>query len=167
MNADEVASAFQQLKEEGKVKHFGVSNFLPFQFELLQNSLDFPLITNQLEFSVPEPKAILDGTLDQCQKLNIRPMAWSPLAGGSIFNAEDPKTKRIQTELHKIKDEIGAEGIDQVALAWILQHPSKVLPVLGSLKIQRIQSAVAAEKLQMSREQWFRIYEASNGHRVP
>jgi len=80
MNADEVTKSFVELKQQGKVLKFGVSNFSPSQFSLLQSKLDFPLITNQVELNPLRFSCIEDGTLDQCQERRIRPMAWSPLA---------------------------------------------------------------------------------------
>jgi predicted oxidoreductase len=85
MNADEMAEAFTALRQAGKVKHFGVSNFTPSQFALIQSRLDFPLVTNQIEFSVLHLPPLYDGALDQCQQLRVPPMAWSPLAGGKLF----------------------------------------------------------------------------------
>ena len=89
MDADEVADAFITLKQAGKIKHAGVSNFTPRQFELLQSRLPFPLVTNQLEISPLNQSTTLDGTLDQCQQLRIKPMAWSCLGGGRLFQAPE------------------------------------------------------------------------------
>uniref|UniRef100_UPI00046430B9 aldo/keto reductase n=1 Tax=Franconibacter pulveris TaxID=435910 RepID=UPI00046430B9 len=86
MDADEVAEAFLALHQSGKVRHFGVSNFTPAQFMLLQSRLPFTLATNQVEISPVYQPLLLDGTLDQLQQLRIRPMAWSCLGGGRLFN---------------------------------------------------------------------------------
>ncbi|WP_341501262.1 aldo/keto reductase [Gallaecimonas sp. GXIMD4217] len=167
MDADEVAEAFNTLRRNGDVLAFGVSNFTPAQFSLLQSRLDFPLITNQIECSPYEMKALDDGTLDQCQQLGIHPMLWSPLAGGRLFNQGDAKAHRLRQALSEIGEEIGARGLDQVVYAWLNQHPSRPSIVLGTGKIERIHAAVAAQHLTMTREQWYRIWQASKGHAVP
>jgi predicted oxidoreductase len=167
MNAAEIAEAFLLLHESGKVKHFGVSNFSPLQFNLLQSCLDFPLVTNQVEVSVLKMDALHDGTLDQCQQLKISPMAWSPFGGGALFWGNSEKASRVRNELQKIGDELGGFSIDQVALAWLLMHPSKIVPVLGTGKIERLKSAAESVKIGLSRDQWYRIWTASAGEEVP
>ncbi len=167
MNADEVAGAFLHLRKSGKVRHFGVSNFTPFQFELLQSRLDFPLVTNQVEVSVMKMDALHDGTLDQCQQLRISPMAWSPLGGGSLFTGDGEQEQRLRVELQKIGEEIGGAAIDQLALAWLLKHPAHIIPVLGTGNPDRIRGAAGALDLELSRDQWFRIWTASAGQEVP
>lgn len=167
MNADEVAEAFTQLKQSGKVLHFGVSNFTPSQFSLLASRLDFPLVTNQIEISVQHLDAFLDGTLDQCQQFRVAPMAWSPLGGGGIFKDTDAQSLRLRTALTQVGQELGEAAIDQVALSWLLNHPSRIVPILGSGNIERIKSAIDATTLQLSREQWFTIWTASTGRNVP
>jgi len=122
MEADEVASAFQQLHQSGKVKHFGVSNFTPAQYSLLQSRLPFTLVTNQVEISPVHQPLLLEGTLDQCQQMRVRPMAWSCLAGGTMFSA--PEFQPLRDELLLIQQETGAENIEQLIYAWILQLPS-------------------------------------------
>ncbi|WP_314154308.1 aldo/keto reductase family oxidoreductase [Rouxiella badensis] len=165
MNADETAEAFTALHQSGKVKYFGVSNFTPAQFTLLQSRLPFSLVTNQVEISPIHQPAILDGTLDQCQQLRIKPMAWSCLGGGGLFN--DPQYQPLRDELQKVAEETGAETIDQVVYAWIMRLPSRPLPILGSGKIERITSAWKALSLDINRQQWFRIRKAALGYDVP
>ncbi|MBC8100401.1 MAG: aldo/keto reductase [Armatimonadetes bacterium] len=167
MDADEVAAALHALKQSGKVLHFGVSNFMPFHFDLLQARVDFPLVTNQIEYSVLQMNAQFDGTLDQAQHLRRPPMIWSPLGGGGIFGGGDAKAQRVRRTLGQIAEELGNVGIDQVALAWLMQHPAKPLPVLGTGKLERIQAAVDAERLMLDKQQWFLIWEASMGQEVP
>lgn len=166
MDADEVAAALTTLRHAGKVRHCGVSNFLPFQFDLLQDRLDFPLITNQIEFSVSHMEAITDGTLDQAQRLRRPPMVWSPLAGGNLWTRQDAKSLRLRRVLTDIATPRGV-ALDQVALAWVLMHPARPLPVLGTGRLQRIAAAVEAESLTLDRQEWFAIWEASAGHEVP
>lgn len=165
MDADEVAEAFLALHQSGKVRHFGVSNFTPAQFALLQSRLPFTLATNQVEISPVYQPLLLDGTLDQLQQLRIRPMAWSCLGGGRLFN--DDAFQPLRDELAKVAQELNAETIEQVVYAWILRLPSQPLPIIGSGKIERVRSALAAEQLQMTRQQWFRIRKAALGYDVP
>ncbi|UAN24023.1 aldo/keto reductase family oxidoreductase [Enterobacter sp. JBIWA003] len=165
MDADEVAEAFLNLHQSGKVRHFGVSNFTPAQFALLQSRLPFTLATNQVEISPVHQPLLLDGTLDQLQQLRIRPMAWSCLGGGRLFNDDEFQPQR--NELDTIARELNAESIEQVVYAWILRLPSKPLPIIGFGKIERVRSALAAEELQMTRQQWFRIRKAALGYDVP
>ena len=165
MDADEVAEAFLSLHQSGKVRHFGVSNFTPAQFALLQSRLPFTLATNQVEISQVHQPLLLDGTLDQLQQLRIRPMAWSCLGGGRLFN--DDAFQPLRNELETIALELNAQSIEQVVYAWILRLPSKPLPIIGSGKIERVRSALAAEELQMTRQQWFRIRKAALGYDVP
>ena len=167
MDADEVAEAFGALWAAGKVRHFGVSNFLPWQFHLLQSRLDLPLVTNQIELSVLHLAALHDGTLDHAQRLRVPPMAWSPLAGGRLFDAHDERAGRVRAALEAVGQELGGAAADQVALAWLLRHPARVLPVLGSGRIERIHAAAMAEGLTLDRQQWFAIWEASAGREVP
>lgn len=165
MDADEVAEAFLNLHQSGKVRHFGVSNFTPAQFALLQSRLPFTLATNQVEISPVHQPLLLDGTLDQLQQLRIRPMAWSCLGGGRLFN--DDEFQPLRNELETVARELNAGSIEQVVYAWILRLPSKPLPIIGSGKIERVRAALGAEALQMTRQQWFRIRKAALGYDVP
>ncbi|EPG0607203.1 aldo/keto reductase [Vibrio fluvialis] len=167
MDADEVAEAFTELNKVGKVKHFGVSNFSPAQFELLQSRLGKPLVTNQVEINPLNFDVAHDGTLDQMQMLRTRPMAWSCLGGGAIFNGDSEQAQRVRAVLEELREELGAESIDQVIYAWVRALPSKPLPIIGSGKIERVQAAVEALDLTLSREQWYRVWVASKGHGVP
>ncbi|ELI1841386.1 aldo/keto reductase family oxidoreductase [Vibrio fluvialis] len=167
MDADEVAEAFTELHKVGKVKHFGVSNFSPAQFELLQSRLGKPLVTNQVEINPLNFDVAHDGTLDQMQMLRTRPMAWSCLGGGAIFNGDSEQAQRVCAVLEELREELGAESIDQVIYAWVRALPSKPLPIIGSGKIERVQAAVDALDLTLSREQWYRVWVASKGHGVP
>lgn len=165
----------RELKQAGQVHFFGVSNFSASQVDLLQSRLDFPLITNQIELSVLHTAPLFDGTLEQAQRLRMVPMIWSPLAGGKIFsNSTDTKHStdlaidRVQLALKKVAKQLG-EGvtIDQVAYAWVLRHPSRPLPIVGSNDVKRIRVAADALKLKMDRQQWFTILEAQQGKETP
>ncbi len=165
MDADEVGEAFLQLHQTGKVRHFGVSNFTPAQFSLLQSRLPFTLATNQVEISPVHQPLLLDGTLDQLQQLRIRPMAWSCLGGGRLFN--DETFQPLRDELQQVAQETGAQTIEQVVYAWVMRLPSQPLPIIGSGKIERVRSAIHALSLEMTRQQWFRIRKAALGYDVP
>lgn len=167
MDADEVAEAFAELRQAGKVLHFGVSNFSPGQFELLASRLDFPLVTNEIEFSALRLSAWYDGVLDHCQRQRISPMAWGPLGRGRLFREQNKWAEGLRQAMYAVGEELGGASLEQVALAWILRHPARIVPILGTGKIGRIRSAVGAEALSLSREQWFKIWVASTGKRLP
>lgn len=167
MDADEVADAFAILKQSGKVDHFGVSNFSPSQFALLQSRLEIPLVTNQVEINPLNFKVTEDGTLDQLQQLRIRPMAWSCMAGGRVFDEHSEQTIRLQKVLTELKEELNVDSIDQVILAWIQSLPSGPVPMLGTGKIDRVLSAVKSLQVKMNYEQWYRVWVASKGYDVP
>ncbi|MCL2915880.1 aldo/keto reductase [Shewanella corallii] len=167
MDADEIAGAFSLLKSAGKVSHFGVSNFTSSQFSLLQSRLDEPLATNQVEINPFNFAVTEDGTLDLCQQLRIRPMAWSCLAGGQLLTDSSDKANRLRAELQAIAEELSADSVEQVVFAWIRMLPSRPRPILGSGNIARVKDAVGALQLQMTREQWYRVWIASKGHGVP
>lgn len=167
MDADEVAEALVALRSAGKVAYVGVSNFMPWTFDLLQSRLDFPLVTNQVEFSVNHLEPLHDGTFDQCQQRRIAPMVWSPLGGGRIFWADDEAAQRLRATLGQIGEELGGVPLDQVALAFVLMHPAHPLPVMGTGKLDRLRGAVSALDVALTRQQWFRIWQAATGHEVP
>jgi len=165
MDADEVARAFVKLKEAGKVLHFGVSNFTPSQFDLLASRLPFPLVTNQIQLSVLHLDALENGSLDHCQRLRVPPMIWSPLHGGRLIKEETARALTVRETLAAIGKEIGATP-EQTAIAWILLHPSRPIPVLGTNNLQRLRSLAEVEKVPLTREHWFRIWTASAGREV-
>lgn len=167
MDADAVAETVIRLREAGKVLHFGVSNFTPAQFALLQSRLPFALATNQVEINPLNPAVLFDGTLDDLQARRVRPMAWSCLGGGRLFNDGDEAGRRCRETLARVGEELGGYGVDQVAYAWVLRLPSAPLPILGSGRIDRVRLAVAATAIEMTTEQWFAILEAARGFEVP
>lgn len=112
MDVDVVAETFAELKASGKVKHFGVSNFSASQFELLQSPLDAPLITNQIEINPLNFDVLEDGTADQLQRLRVRPMAWSCLAGGDIFSSDSDQARRLRGTLLELQTELDASSIE-------------------------------------------------------
>jgi predicted oxidoreductase len=166
-NPEEVAQAFDYLKSSGKVKYFGVSNFNIMQFEMLQKHLDMKLMTNQVEISASHLEHFENGNMDFFMKENIRPMAWSPLAGGQIFNPQSKKAERVRQALIEVAGDLNLESIDQVAYAWLLKHPAHIIPIVGSGKADRIKKAVDAQNSEMSLEQWFKIFNAAKGEELP
>jgi predicted oxidoreductase len=165
MHPDEIAEAFNKLQSQGKVLHFGVSNFSPSQFELIHSR--FPLVINQIEISIVHLDPFLDGTLDLCLNKNIIPMAWSPLGGGNIFNGslQNDRVRRITATATMLAEKYLTTP-DLILLSWLLKHPSNIIPVLGTSKIDRIASATQALDICLSREDWFYLWRASTGKEV-
>ena len=170
MDADEVASAFDDLHASGKVASFGVSNFSATQVDLLRSRVAVPLIVNQIEINIHNINSLTDGTLDQCQLLGITPQAWCPIAGvaypawGNTFTKDDER--RIRAELARQAQRYDVEDW-QLALAWLLKHPASISPIIGSTTPSRIGAAPKALNIDYSREDWYRLLEARNGQRVP
>jgi len=165
MNAAEVAEAFEQLKSSGKVLHFGVSNFTPSQYELLDSYT--PLVTNQVEASLLHLDPIYDGTFDQCQQLQVRPMAWSPIGGGKVFGMEQEDVIAIRAKGSEICNRYdNTFQLDQLLLAWLMKLPCGILPVVGTTKIERLEKAVAATGISITNEEWYELLEVARGHEV-
>lgn len=163
MDFDEIAAAFERLRTDGKVKHFGVSNFSRHQFECLHRRI--PLATNQVEFSPLHVAPMFDETLDGLQDLGVAPMIWSPLAGGRLFSRDDADGSRVRSAIQQVADEL-QRPFGSVVFAWIMQLPSRPLPLTGSGRIQAVAEAVEATQFSLSRSQWFAILRAARGHEV-
>lgn len=166
MNPEEMAEAFLEIEKKGKVLNFGVSNFKPSQISMLQSYVSQKLITNQIEISPLKLEPFIDGSLDYCLEKRIKPMAWSPLAGGRIFKGESETANRVKSTLDRIKNEIGAKSIDEVAYGFLLKHPAKILPIVGSHKIQRVQSAINGLEINLTQDQWYEIWQSSLGRNI-
>ena len=164
LDYDELADTFEALRREGKVRTFGVSNFAPHQLAPLHRRL--ALATHQIELSPLHLDPLHDGTLDQCQDLGLRPMIWSPLAGGRLFTVDGERERRVRHTMQTMADELGV-SLTTLAIAWVLRHPSQPLPILGSRRIEVATEAMAALKLRLDAQQWWRIWTASTGHEVP
>lgn len=164
MDADAVARAFLQLQQSGKVKHVGVSNFTPSQFDLLASRI--PLVTNQVECSLLHSAPIDDGTFDACQRLRISPMIWSALAGGRLFSDQHPQIQTLHAALSRIANELDV-SIPCIAMAWVLNLPSRPLLLTGSGRVKVLEEAVQASTCQLSREQWFDLWRAATGQDLP
>jgi predicted oxidoreductase len=161
MNPEEIAETFDKMKQSGKVKYFGVSNFLPHQFELLYQY--FPLVTNQIEISVNETKAFFDGTLEQLMAKKLRPMAWSVM--GNYFTQSSEQNNRLKIIIDSLCEKYNAEE-NQLLLAFLLKHPSKIYPVIGTADSYKIQKLSQSKNIILEDEDWFRILEASRGREV-
>ena len=166
-NPSEVAQAFTELQQSGKVLQFGVSNFTPGQYEMLYKHFNGKLVTNQVEISPYCLEHFENGNIDFFLKEAIKPMAWSPLAGGRILNPRTKHEHTINNTLKNIADELNTASIEEVIYAWLLQHPAQIIPIIGSGKLSRIYLAVKALKTKMTLEQWFQIYIAATGKPLP
>ena len=162
MNPKEISEEVDKLKEEGKIKSFGVSNFTNSQTKFI--SKETKVLWNQIEFSLTNNYPMIDGTLDYLQENNIGVMAWSPL--GSFFKEKNEKQKRITILFNELSEKYNCTH-DQLLLAWILKHPANIYPVLGSTNQNRLKLAVNAIKINLEIDDWFLILKASDGKKVP
>ncbi|RDI99726.1 oxidoreductase [Dyella solisilvae] len=164
MDAAALADTFATLTREGKVENWGVSNFSASQFALLQQH--HPLVTNQLELSPLQMNALDNGALDQFQQVGVRPMIWSPLAGGRLFTGDDEQAVRVRAEMTTMAHRYGI-SLTTLAFAWVLRHPSRPHPITGSGRIESLREAVAALDVTLDAEDWYAIWTANKGHSVP
>lgn len=169
-----VAEVLAALRAEGKVGHVGVSNYLPSQLAALQAHLDFPIVTQQPEFSAWATAPIFDGTLDQCMECGIAVLAWSPLAGGRLGLApaeagDAPDGARLGNLIAKLDELAEREGVSReaVALAFVLGHPARIVPIIGTQTPARIARAGEALRVKLSRADWYDVLQASMGARLP
>lgn len=165
--AEETAAGLNELLRSGKIRSAGVSNYSVSQFDLLNAHLAQPLVTNQIEFHLLHMEPIHDGTLHQCERLGVLPMAWSPLAGGKLFDPANPAAPRLAAAAQAMASRYNGATLEQLAYAWILAHPSRPLPVIGTNKPERLQSAAQADALVLEREDWYALWEAAQGRRIP
>jgi predicted oxidoreductase len=168
---EEVAEAFAKLEATGKARWFGVSNFRPTLVTALQVACPMPLIVHQVEISLGKLDTFADGTLDQCLIEKLTPLAWSPLAKGLLGDgakngATDAAAARVLPVLDAVAQERGSSRA-VVALAWLLKHPSKIIPIVGSTDPGRIREAARADELDLTREEWYRLLNAARGEPLP
>jgi len=163
MDFDEMAHTFEGLRQAGKVLHFGVSNFSRHQFEALNKRIS--LVTNQVEFSPLHTAPMFDQTFDGLQDLGVSPMIWSPLAGGRLFNGSEAHADNLRLVIKGIADELG-QPFASVVFAWIMQLPSRPVPLTGTGRIEAIAVAVAGTRFTLSKADWFKILRAARGHEV-
>jgi predicted oxidoreductase len=174
-NPHEIAEAFQKLHKSGKVRFFGVSNFRPSLVATLQKFCPMKLIVHQVEISLACINRFEDGTLDQCLAEKMTPMAWSPLARGLLgdggVSVTPEKAASYGTgKILPVIDAIAAErgtGRLEIALAWLMKHPSGIVPIVGSSNPARIKNAVNAINLELTRDEWYRLFIAARGEALP
>jgi len=161
MKPDEISEAITALQDSGKIINFGLSNFTSSQVDLIANSVS--VTANQIEFSLTKNEAMFNGTLDKMLQKGIQTMSWSPL--GTVFKDETAQTKRIKAVLKKLtKKHETSEDI--ILLAFILRHPAKVAPVIGTTNKERILNANSALNIHLELQDWFELLAASQGHEV-
>ena len=162
MDASETGGALDALIASGKIRNAGVSNFRPWDWDLLQSAMTNKLVTNQIELSLGARDSYTNGDLAHLQMHGIKPMAWSPLGGGSLMTEAGDLATRMDAVA-------AAQGVDRaaVAVAWLLAHPAGILPVMGTNTLSRIATFSDAFKVEMDRQTWFELYEAANGYEVP
>lgn len=164
---EQIALAFEQLQREGKVRHFGVSNYTPAKFSMLQSYVNQSLITNQIEISPLHLAPFDDGSLDFLLEKRIKPMAWSPLAGGKLFLQQEDAARRVSKALLDIGERKNESRLDVLAYAWLLSHPAKIMPIIGSGNIERVKRAAEALHILFSEEEWINVYVAARGQDIP
>ncbi len=163
LDTEQVGFAVATLLDQGKIKSFGLSNFLPHQVDIIMRFA--PVEANQVQCSITHTDAMYDGTLDQAKHLNVEPMAWSPL--GSLFkNVQDPSVARIREAAVDLLDKYDTD-LAGLALAFLAKHPSKISPVVGTTKLDRLADAKKGFETELELEDWFILLEAAKGARVP
>ncbi|MGR3539806.1 MAG: aldo/keto reductase [Hasllibacter sp.] len=161
MDHRETGAALDELIDEGRVRAVGVSNFRPYDVQLLESAMENELVTNQIEISLKEVAPFANGDLAFHQRRQEPVMAWSPLGGGDLMTGTGP--------VQAVMDEVAnAAGVDRaaVAVAFLLRHPAGIVPVLGTNNVDRIGAASDALKVDLDRQDWFRLYEAALGREV-
>lgn len=165
MDFAETGHCLDRLVASGKVRAVGVSNFRPWDCELLQSAMDTPLLANQVEISLLATEVFTDGDLAFAQRLGLATMAWSPLAGGDLFG-NGTAAQRVRPLLQALAASAGV-GVEAVALAWLLAHPARLLPVVGTHNETRVRAISDCLKVSMDRQTWFELYTAAMGREVP
>ena len=162
MDHHETGAALDEVIASGKVRSVGVSNFRPYDWELLQSAMKNQLVTNQIELSVLAHDSFVNGDVAFHQRIGTPLMAWSPLAGGALFSGDHPNL------ISALSNVASQNNVDEtaVAIAWLLAHPSRILPVLGTNSLERIKSMSAALDVKMDRQTWYEIYTAALGREV-
>jgi predicted oxidoreductase len=181
---EEVARAFAALHSSGKVRYFGLSNHTAAQIELLRRFVDQPLVINQLELSLLHSPLINEGImanqlgasgglaggiLDYCRLHDILVQAWSPVASGQLFNPPADAPTHIQHTAQLVAQLAAAKQTSREAiiLAWLLRHPAKIQPIIGTTKAERVQRSCQADTITLSREEWYALFTAARGQSVP
>ena len=162
MDPEEVAAAFSALRDSGKVRSFGVSNFTPSQIELIASAV--PVEAHQFECSLTADNPMWDGILDDCILHGRTPMSWSPL--GSYFREKNEQNTRISQCLQPLCEKYQASE-NQLLLAWLLRHPAGIHPVVGTTRAERLEESQEAIELELELQDWFSMLVASQGKKVP
>ena len=163
MDAAETGATLDAVVASGKARTVGVSNFRPLDIDLLQGAMQTRLVSNQIEISLIAHDPLVNGDLAYAQRHKMPPMAWSPLGGGALFAGA---SKPLRDLLHREAARAGTD-IAAVAVAWLLRHPARILPVMGTNDLSRIESLSDATRVDLDRETWFELYEAALGTEVP
>jgi predicted oxidoreductase len=171
---EDIASALVDIHKAGKVRYFGVSNFRPSLVAAVQSALPFPLVSNQVQIHLLRLDCFEDGTIDQCLEKKMTPLAWSPLAGGRLAAAFDDQAPLPQSEhdvaavarlrplLRNVAQAYGVTPL-AVVLNWLMRHPSKIIPILGSVRPAAIKESTLADTFDLDRDNWYRILFAARG----
>jgi len=164
----ETAATLEELVLQGKIVSVGVSNYTPAQTGALNSYLNIPLVASQFEFSAAVSKSLFDGTMDRVMKYGMAALTWSPLGQGRLGgnDAADDRTTATRVALDGHADKYGVSRA-AVAYAWIMAHPAKPIPIVGSQKPARIREAADAYKVRFERQEWYAILQASMGENLP
>lgn len=162
MHPGEITKAIQTLIKQGKIRHFGVSNFTPSQIALLETEI--AVQANQVQFSLTHTQPMYDGTFDDCIMGKRTAMAWSPL--GNIFKPNTTPNPTLQTLLGQLSEKYNLTT-SQILLAFVLKHPALIYPVVGTTSKERLKQSIEAVTVNVELQDWFLLLEASLGHRVP
>ncbi len=163
LHPEDVAEAIQTLQIQGKVRSFGVSNFLPHQVNMLKKWV--PIAYNQIEVSIICTSPFTNGILDNCIENDIIPMAWAPLGGGLLTDDLHPHFRSISNAAHLLSEKY-AMGLNEMLIAWLNTHPAGILPVIGTTKAERLEQAKKAASIKLTREDWFFLMKAATGEDV-
>ena len=162
MDINEISDTVNQLLESEKINSFGVSNFNPQQMQMFNNKIKID--SNQIQCSLTHLDPIYDGTLDYKQSKGIKPMAWKPL--GEFYLKKNDQNNRIREKLLKFKKKYNCSE-SQILLSWLIKHPSNIIPVVGTTKIDRLKESIDSSSINLELIDWFEILEASVGKRAP
>ncbi|MBB4858291.1 putative oxidoreductase [Novosphingobium chloroacetimidivorans] len=162
----EIAEAVTLAHKAGKIRSFGVSNFTVSQIATLQQFLDLPIVSTQPEFSPLKLAPIDNGELDQAIAMDMAVLAWSPLGGGRIANPSDERATAAAAALDEVAEEFGVSRT-AAAYSWIMAHPARPIPIVGSQKADRIAEAADALKVRWTRARWYGVLVAAKGEPLP
>lgn len=161
----EAGRALLDLKKEGLIKEFGVSNFDPFKFDAMNKAVGGQLVTNQIEWNPVCFEHFNSGMMDYLTVNKIHPMIWSPLAGGRLFKGEDEACEKAAEKINEIAERHNCEPAS-IVYAWIMYHPAGAMPLFGSRKIERLETAIKAFDIKLERYEWYEIYAASGQKQI-